>query len=219
MFASMLWMIACTLLAATYACEEGVRDRSLLLENPVGRVDQLILYDANTDQPMLTISDGILINTAVLNVSDFNMEATTTVNGTVGSIKFGYNGRVNYNIDKLPPYSFCRNTGTNFFPCAVLIAGQHNVTVTSYAGSNANGTIGSMKTISFRIVNNKPTQSPTKAPTNSPINKIPTKRPTKSPTLAPMTCRTPSVSETHAPTTDISPGVFNHQALFPLIQA
>jgi hypothetical protein len=143
-------------------------DRSV---QTVGQIDNLILYDAVTDQPIVTLTNGMVVNTATLNVDhttgSFNVVATIR-NGVVGSVKFGYNGKNNLRIEAEAPYALCGNKGTNYYVCTFLGTGQHNLTVTSYSGSKANGTIGSIRTLSFRIVHSVPVV-PTKAPTKAPV--------------------------------------------------
>ena len=167
----------------------------------VGQVDQFILYNAQTDQPLLTLTDGMVVNIATLNANTFNIVATT-VNGVVGSVKFGYNGNANARIESLPPYSLCGDSNANYEVCTYLVVGSHTITATSYSGTKAGGTIGSVKTLTFQIVNNNnntptpPVKSPTKAPTTPPI-KSPTKAPTTPPVISPTieqgSCAIPKV--------------------------
>jgi hypothetical protein len=141
-------------------------DRSV---QTVGQIDNLILYDAVTDQPIVTLTNGMVVNTATLHVdhTSFNVVATIR-NGVVGSVKFGYNGMNNLRTEAEAPYALCGNRGTNYYVCTFLGTGQHNLTVTSYSGSKANGTIGSIRTLSFRIVHSVPV-APTTAPTKAPV--------------------------------------------------
>ena len=155
----------------------------------VGKVDQLILYNAITDLPLLTLTDGLMVNIDTLNVTTFTVVATTT-GGAVGSVKFGYNGKNNVRSEILAPYSLCGDTGQDFKVCSFLVVGQHNITVTTYEGTKVNGTIGSIEKLSFRIVNSPPTISPTLVPTRLPTGEpihTPTNAPTSVPTKTPVT--------------------------------
>lgn len=189
------------------------------LQAAVGQVDQLILYDASTDQPLLTLTDGMVVNTNTRNGSCFNVIATT-ISGAVGSVKFGYNGKSNVRTEKMAPYALCGNVGSSYNVCSFLTVGPpHNLTVTSYSGSKANGTIGSVRTLSFRIVNDPIipvppplTNVPSKVPvsitpsTHVPASKLPTNVPSKTPVSAvptthvpvPVSCPIPKV-KIHTP--------------------
>ena len=149
----------------------------------VGIVDELILYDATTDLPLLTLADGMVVNIATLNVVAGSLTVVaTTINGPVGSVNFGYNGKKSIKKEILPPYSLCGDTGTNFLPCPYLLVGQHNITVTTYEGTKVNGTVGSVETLVFQIVNIPP------APTGTPL------RPPSAPVLV-ASCSIPQVSK------------------------
>lgn len=179
--------------------EDSITGRSLQTA-VVGKVDKLILYNAITDLPIFTLTEGMVVNTATLNMNNFSVIATT-VNGTVGSVRFGYNGKSNVRTETNAPYALCGGTGTNINVCTFLVVGQHNLTVTTYEGKRANGTIGSVEKLSFRIANIPSTMSPTKAPTKVPTNaptKVPTKTPTVRPTSIPVTS-TPTGTPSKAP--------------------
>ena len=146
-----------------------------------------MLYDAIMDLPILTLADGMVVNTAMLNsVNKFSVVATT-VNGKVGSVRFVYNRKSNARTEAIPPYSLCGGTGTDFYECAYLVVGQHDLTVTTYGGKRANGTIGSVETLSFRIVNIPLTKEPTEAPSASPVAVV-----TLMPTIV-VSCNIPKV--------------------------
>ena len=179
--------------------EGGIGSRSLQTV-VVGKVDKLILYNAYTDQPIFILSDGMVVNTATLNASSFNVVATT-VDGTVGSIKFGYNGNDNKKMEGTAPYAFCGNSGADFYVCPCLVVGQHNLTVTTYAGKKLTGTIGSVETLSFRIVDTQPTIPPTMAP----LAPLPTMPPTIA-RLAPVPTMPPTIA-TLAPVTTMLPTI------------
>jgi hypothetical protein len=188
----------------THGGIRGWKDRTLQTV-VVGQVDQLILYDAGTDQPILTLTDGMVVNSATLNVNSFNIEATT-VNGAVGSVKFGYNGNSKIRVEASAPYAMCGNSGTDFAVCTYLVVGQHTVTATSYSGTKADGTVGTTKTITFQIVNgaSPPLPAPVMAPIPAPTTVVVTKSPTKAPINAPVStspttpdsCLIPKVSST-----------------------
>jgi hypothetical protein len=187
---SVVFSIYLTMLVAA-ADMDSTDFRSLQTAVVVGKVDNLILYNAITDSPILYLTDGMVVNIATLNMSSFNVVATT-IDGEVGSVKFGYNGKAKQRSETNPPYALCGGSGANLNVCSYLVVGQHNLTVTTYEGKRVNGTIGSIRQLSFRIVNvpstTSPTRVPTMIPTKAPIvtpTKVPTKTPTNAPTTAP----------------------------------
>jgi hypothetical protein len=162
----------------------------------LGQVQNLVLIDANTDTPIFSLTNGMVINTAALSTTNFNIQAITT-SGTVGSVRFSYNGQTNYKTEVNPPYAFCGDGPSvgNYKPCAVLVAGQHTVTATPFSGSKANGDQGVSLQVTFTITNAIPTKAPMKSPTKSPVKapmKSPTKSPAKTPTNAPVPAPTPA---------------------------
>jgi hypothetical protein len=157
----------------------------------------------------MNLTNGTVVNLAEQATTQFNIQAIT-IDGTVGSVRFGYNGEPNFRIESLPPYSFCGDgspTG-NYYTCEVLIVGQHNVSATTFSNTKATGTEGTSASISFKITNSPiapPTKAPTKSPTKAPTKtatKAPTKSPAKAPTKPPTKAPTkpPTKAPTKAPT-------------------
>jgi hypothetical protein len=161
--------------------QPDVGDR--LLQAPqqsVGYVDKFLLYNSITDQPILTLADGDVINVATINAYAFNIVVTTS-GGPVGSVRFGYNGNRNYRTESISPYCLCGSQGTNLKSCAVLVVGMHSIIATTYSGIKASGAIGTSQKLSFRIVND--TLLPTNSPTNTPTSKNPTIAPSSAPII------------------------------------
>jgi hypothetical protein len=164
----------------------------------VGRVENLRLINAVADVPIVNLTNGAIIDLSQQATSRFNIEAIT-VDGAVGSIRFGYNGKKNFRTLSTPPFAFC-GMGVpvgNYLICNVLTLGQHNVTATPFSGNSANGTKGIPYQVSFTIV-----KSPLPSPTKTPATKAPTKMPSKNPTKAPTKYPTnaPTKNPTKAPT-------------------
>jgi hypothetical protein len=184
----------------------------------LGRVEQLVLINAITDLPIANLTNNVVINVATLPTSSFNIQATT--NGVVGSIRFGYNSNMNYQVESGQPFSFCGDKGGNYKICSVLTIGRHVVTATPFSNASATGLAGTTFQVTFNITNitstmaptkapQAPTKVPTKAPTNLPTiapTEAPTKAPTKSPTKAPTNSPTnaPTKAPTKGPTTALT---------------
>jgi hypothetical protein len=177
--------------------DQNRSNRQLQTLPVVGQVETLRLINANTDLPITDLVDGMIINVATQNTSNFNIQVTTSVNGTVGSVRFQYNNITNFRTESSSPFSFCGDQPRgNYRTCTELVVGQHIISAAPYTDINAKGTKGATKKISFRIINSPPTSVPLTTP---PPSKAPTKFPTKAPTAAPVlpyinvTCNIPQV--------------------------
>jgi hypothetical protein len=119
----------------------------------VGKVVELRLINADTDQPIVTLVDGTIVNIAKQNTTNFNIEAITDA-GTVGSIRFSYNGLDNFRVESERPFAFCGDGSPigNYKPCLNLVVGQHNVSATAYSGAKQQGTVGNTITVTFSFI-------------------------------------------------------------------
>jgi Malectin domain len=136
----------------------------------------LVLINANTEQPIVTLS-----NNAVIAVNEipgmtspaFALDAKfLATNNDVQSVVFGYGANGNYKTENAAPYAFCGNEGANFNACSELGYGTHTVTITPFAQKNGAGTSGVSTTVTFTIVASRataPVKVPVKAPTKAPI--------------------------------------------------
>jgi PT repeat len=181
-------------------CADRISVRSRLYDTTgrklqtLGRVEQLVLINAITDLPIAILTNNAVINVATLPTSSFNIQATT--NGVVGSIRFGYNSNMNYQVESGQPFSFCGDISGNYKICSVLAIGRHIVTATPFSNASATGLAGTTFQVTFNITNITSTMAPTKAP--KALTKVPTKAPTNSPTIAPT--EAPAKAPTNSPT-------------------
>ena len=123
------------------------------MQTVVGQVLELRLINADTDLPIVTLLDGMIINIATQNTTKFNIEATTD-SGSVGSILFSYNGLNNFRTESERPFAFCGDGSPigNYRKCSNLVVGQHTVSAASYSGAGQSGTIGNTKTVTFNLI-------------------------------------------------------------------
>lgn len=151
----------------------GITSQSLrgLNTDVVGRIEGLYLIDADTDLPIQLLRNGSVIDIAMRATSNFNIEART-IDGTVGSIRFGYNNNANYRTENGKPFTFCGNAGTNFFACSILALGEHTIKATPFFNRTARIPAGTPLQVTFTIIDSRtsPTKAPTKAPTYAPIS-------------------------------------------------
>jgi hypothetical protein len=122
--------------------------------NTVGQIQNLILIDADTDLPLLNLTNGTIINILSQPTSRFNVQATT-FHGGVGSVRFGYNGNSRFRTETGQPFSFCgdRQPVGNYMPCQLLVAGQHTITATPFSNRSGTGIAGTPYQVTFQITN------------------------------------------------------------------
>ncbi|HYE99009.1 MAG TPA: DUF5060 domain-containing protein, partial [Planctomycetota bacterium] len=113
-------------------------------------VSSLTLINADTDQPIAgfdPIANGATLNLDTLPTRNLNIRANTTPS-IVGSVRFGYDGNANVRTENAAPYALAGDSSGNYYAWTPT-AGSHSVTATPYTGSNASGTAGTAKTITF----------------------------------------------------------------------
>lgn len=114
-----------------------------------GSVDSLILVDADTDQDILTLSEGLVIDRASLPTNKLNVRATTS--GSVGSVVFALDGNPNFRTESVAPYALAGDQSGDYL-ALMLSDGAHQVSATPFSSSGGNGTAGSTLSFSFSIV-------------------------------------------------------------------
>ncbi|QNF34136.1 hypothetical protein HUW51_15920 [Adhaeribacter swui] len=116
------------------------------------KVVSFTLINADTDQPIQTISNGATLNLATLQTKNLNIRANTEP-ANVGSVAFALSGKQNYNKTETgAPYSLFGDTNGDYKPW-VPATGTYKLTGTPYAGASATGGAGTSLTISFSVVN------------------------------------------------------------------
>lgn len=63
----------------------------------IGKVKNFRLINADTNLPIATLKNGMVIDVATLSTENLNVQATTT-NGTIVAIRFGYNGNAKFQM-------------------------------------------------------------------------------------------------------------------------
>ena len=143
-------------------------------------VTSFTLINANTEQPIAgfdPIPADATLNLATLPTKNLNVRSNTTP-GTVGSVRFGYDGNTNFGTENNSPYALASDNDGNYNAWTPTV-GAHSVTATPYTGPSAGGTAGTALTLSINVTDSggtTPTPTPTLAPTN-----IPTPTPTSTP--------------------------------------
>ncbi|MEO0471325.1 MAG: DUF4331 family protein [Bacteroidota bacterium] len=125
---------------------------------PTQSVGSFTLINAQTDQDLMPLQDGDIIDINVIGTNKLNVRANTFP-GVVGSVRFGWDGNPSFRNENNPPYALGGSTKSgsiNYFE-APLTLGTHTITATPFSGKAAKGTEGVAFSISFTIVNNAPT--------------------------------------------------------------
>jgi hypothetical protein len=122
---------------------------------PAGQaVVSFTLINANTDQPIATfnpLNSGVTLNLATLPTRNLNIRANTSP-ATVGSVRFGLDGRSSYRTENIAPYALASDDGNGNYSSWTPSLGSHSVTATPYTSSNAGGTRGTPLTITFTVI-------------------------------------------------------------------
>lgn len=106
------------------------------------------LMDADTDQPLFEVTDGMVLNLDALPPS-LNVRADT-VPPQVGSVGYEYNGDIG-RTENIAPYSLGGDDGAGDFIAMELELGEHAVTATAYEGQNGSGVRGGSTTVRFSV--------------------------------------------------------------------
>jgi hypothetical protein len=115
------------------------------------RIESFTLINAITDQPVLTLQNGSVVDCKLLGTSKLNIRADT-VPEIVGSVRFGLNGNPNYVTENGAPYAIGRNNGTDYNGWTPP-NGSNQLTATPYTLKDAAGYEGISLTITFTATN------------------------------------------------------------------
>ncbi len=114
------------------------------------KVVSYTLIDADTDQPLVEINDGDVLDLRIFDTADFNIQAN--IGDLVpGSIVFDFNGTESFRRDNTAPYAVGRENRGNFRKLD-LLPGVNTVTGTPFSRRGGRGDEGVAKTISFEII-------------------------------------------------------------------
>jgi hypothetical protein len=133
---------------------EGEPDRSASVGTQPGpgtnsvAVVSFTLMDADTDQALFEVTDGMVLNLDALPPS-LNVRADT-VPPQVGSVGYEYNGDIG-RTENIAPYSLGGDDGTGNFVAMDLELGEHVVTATAYEGEDGSGVRGGSVTVRFSV--------------------------------------------------------------------
>jgi CubicO group peptidase (beta-lactamase class C family) len=113
------------------------------------RVAGLTLMNADTDQPIGPLTDGMTLDLATLPTRRLNVRADPSPS-LVGSVRFGLDANTNYRTETEGPYALAGDTRGNYNPWTPT-AGAHTLTATPYSGTGATGTAGTPLAVRFTV--------------------------------------------------------------------
>jgi CubicO group peptidase (beta-lactamase class C family) len=112
-------------------------------------VTTLRLMNADTDQPIIALSNGATITLASLSTRNLNVRAETSPS-TVGSVRFALDANTNYRTETAAPYALAGDDSGDYRPWTPSV-GSHTLKATPYTGASAGGAAGTSLTVKFTV--------------------------------------------------------------------
>jgi hypothetical protein len=120
------------------------------MPSPTMAIDRFTLITAPAGVPILNITDGLIINLALLPSTAFSIEAIPSP-AIVGSVMLSHNGHTV--TENVVPYTLGGDVD-GLHNSANLTLGSHTLKATPFSGPNLSGHAGTPRTITFTVVNN-----------------------------------------------------------------
>lgn len=111
-------------------------------------IDQFILVNAASNQDIMPLQDGSVVNLTALGTA---LNVRAVVNGAVGSVRFGWDGNANFQMENTAPYALAGDSNGNYNSWTPGL-GSHTLTATAYAGQNASGAVLHQLSINFMVI-------------------------------------------------------------------
>jgi hypothetical protein len=113
------------------------------------KVTTLRLMNADTDQPLMTLTNGMTITLSSFPTRNLNVRAETLPSVT-GSVRFALDGNSNYRTETIAPYALAGDLAGDYYAWRPSV-GSHTLKATPYTGAEASGTAGTALTVSFTV--------------------------------------------------------------------
>ena len=146
-----------------YVIEHGAQKITLLRPRgattpPPAALTGLTLYNAVDDVPYGPLENFPTVSYTSLGTWGITVKAETT--GTVGSVRWGFDGNANFSTENFAPYSVKGDiNGTDLQPFPIPV-GNHTITATVYSGPNGTGNALGTLTRTFNVVDTPNSQPP-----------------------------------------------------------
>jgi hypothetical protein len=140
----------------TMAHGKGVAGRSLTINFEVTdgdqqqQVESFTLVNADTDEDIVTLKDGDVINLAALPSFNLKIRANTSPEN-VGSVMFGLKDIKNLKTDNNSPYTIEGQDIGKSLPM-ISIMGEHSLMATPYTMANGGGEAGKPLKLTFHLI-------------------------------------------------------------------
>jgi hypothetical protein len=146
-------------ISASSARSASIPESSTVAGGPATQaVAALTLVNADTDQDIGPITDGMVINLAVTG-SSLNVRADTNP-PIVGSVRFSLDGAPDSMTQTGVPYTLGGDAaGDDYLPWTPAL-GVRTLTATPFTAAAATGTAGTPLTVSFTVINTPPSGTP-----------------------------------------------------------
>lgn len=118
--------------------------RLTTIQDP-GAVLGLVLINADTNQPILTLREGQTLDLARLPTKRLNIEALVS-DGFNGLVKFDLNGKTGFRVEGIAPYALMGDLAGTFKPWTPT-SGVYTIDATTSAGSHVGGSLS----VTFRV--------------------------------------------------------------------
>ncbi len=116
----------------------------------VPEVESFTLIDADSDEPLVVINDGDVLDLRIFDTANFNVEANIGDLAPL-SVVFDFNGEEAFRKDNTAPFAVGREWRGNFRKLD-LQDGVNTITGTPFTKRGGRGDAGIAKTISFEII-------------------------------------------------------------------
>lgn len=117
-------------------------------------VTNLQLVNADTGAVIQNLASGDVLNLATLPTRNLNIAAITSPS-TVGSVKFAFDGNNSFRIESMAPYALYADDNGKFYAFTPSL-GSHTISATPYTLSGATGSAGTVKSLSFSVIDQAP---------------------------------------------------------------
>ncbi|WP_068259802.1 DUF5060 domain-containing protein [Rubripirellula obstinata] len=122
----------------------------VVADNSDPSINGLFLLNADSDNDIVSLTDGSTISSATLGTTNLNVRATTTK--PVGSVGFELTGVVTRSqAETISPYALFGDAAGDF-NAGALPVGQYTLVVTPYSAGGLGGTAYTTTTVNFEIV-------------------------------------------------------------------